>query len=89
MIKAMPDDDWRLHGQERWLSRAVLARRTWSKPSNTWDHDHCDFCWAKFSDADDVDAIREGWTTLDEVHWICDQCFTDFSERFGWIVNAD
>jgi len=33
------------------------------------------------------DVLHEGYTTLDEYRWICDACFQDFQEMFGWVVN--
>src|SRR5262249_37184350 len=41
-------DDWRLHGQERYLEGAVLHRARYHKPDGEWDHDHCEFCWEPF-----------------------------------------
>ena len=42
------DSDWRLQGQERQLQGAVLLHRRYHRRSPTSDHDHCEFCWAKF-----------------------------------------
>ena len=28
--------------------------------------------------------LHEGYATLDRSHWICDHCFDDFVEMFGW-----
>ena len=81
----MDDSDWRLRGQEKWLKGLTLSRRFWRQTRPHWDHDHCEFCNAKFADAEWVE-VREGWTTPTEYHWICDQCFSDFRERFGWQV---
>jgi hypothetical protein len=43
--------DWRLQGQERYLSGAKLLRKTYrgaqTRPGE--DHDHCEFCFAKFT----------------------------------------
>lgn len=77
-------DDWRLLGQEHFLTGAKLVRSKYLPPSTRWDHDHCEFCGKKFSlsSAD----LHEGYVTLDDKHWICEQCFHDFQGRFGWIV---
>jgi predicted Fe-S protein YdhL (DUF1289 family) len=32
-------------------------------------------------------VLHEGYCTQDEYHWICDQCFKDFKERFHWTVE--
>lgn len=80
----VPDDDWRLQGQERFLQRAVLRRARWTRPRPGWDHDHCAFCWAKFMEEDQPEVLHEGYTTPDRYHWICAACFGDFKDRFGW-----
>jgi hypothetical protein len=71
--------DWRIaSGKERWCRRLVFKWRRWAqtptiryKPNGTteptvWDHDHCEFCWQKFStDHDCGDGSRpltEGYT---------------------------
>jgi hypothetical protein len=77
--------DWRLQGQEAFLSRIPLR---WSKYAprggDGWDHDHCEFCSRKLSlQSDD---LHEGYTTLDHYHWVCADCFRDFKEMFGWTV---
>jgi hypothetical protein len=70
------------------LSGVTLTRKKWIVLTPDWDHDHCEFCLAKFGDADWADC-REGWTTPDECRWICDTCFADFRERFHWIVMLE
>lgn len=86
----MADDiDWRLQGQERYLHRAVLRRRLYrpdpEKPDR--DHDHCEFCWAKFIVEILPDVLHTGYCTEAKDRWICDQCFADFSDRFQWTVS--
>lgn len=85
------DDDWRLQGQERYLAGASLIRRAYrlyhADPS--WDHDHCEFCWAKFTIGDDSDALHEGYSTEDEYRWICERCVTDFQDRFAWTLKSE
>ncbi len=58
-----------------------------------WDHDHCDFCWAKFMAPEIADRNPEmlaaGYTIASEersTFWICPSCFEDFKERFAWTV---
>ena len=85
------DDDWRLTGQEADLQGVVLRRLQYPTRANQpeWDHDHCEFCWAKFSmDPRIADALTAGYATLDEYYWICDGCFSDFRERFKWKLQA-
>ncbi len=70
------------------MEGATLIRKTypniWRKPE--WDHDHCDFCAAKFMAIDRLDVLREGYCTEDEERWICDRCFEDFRRQFEWTV---
>ena len=78
-------DDWRLQGQEKYLKGVTLHRKRYQRYSNTWDHDHCAFCWAEFAEADLIpDALHEGYATADNYYWVCENCFEDFKERFGW-----
>lgn len=78
-------DDWRLCGQEDYLKGVTLQRKRYQRYSSTWDHDHCEFCWAKFAEEDLIpDALHEGYTTADDYHWICESCFEDFKEQFEW-----
>ena len=81
-------EDWRLQGQGSYLTGVVLARRPWRQTRPHWDHDHCEFCWATFGGAELGDVLREGWTTRDKYHWICDGCFGDFKDAFGWQVES-
>lgn len=82
MPTEITDDDWRRTGQERYLTGATLFWRAWHETRPGWDHDHCDFCWAKFMDCDDVPAaLRSGYTTDDEHTWVCAGCALDFAAR--------
>ncbi len=68
-----PDEkDWRLQGQENYLKGATLLRKPYRALSPDWEHDHCEFCWAKFMDplfsadhakaiAEDPDILTEGY----------------------------
>ena len=82
-----PKDDWRLREQESYLKGKVLYRRRWSARSAKWDHDHCEFCWQKFSAADGDG--HDGYTTEDSYYWICPACFEDFRVAFGWTVAEE
>lgn len=85
------EDDWRLAGQERYLAGATLIRRKYrANPRNRdWDHDHCEFCWAKFMVEEQPDVLHAGYSTEDEYRWICDTCFSDFKDEFRWTVRAE
>ncbi len=86
---AMTDrNDWRLQGQETYLRGVELCWRTYRRyPRNPdWDHDHCEFCWAKFMVEDHPEVLHQGYCTLDDYRWICSECFSDFKEMFEWRV---
>jgi hypothetical protein len=76
--------DWRLQRQEKFLNGVSLIKKRYRKYREGWDHDHCEFCWAKFSEG--PEDINFGYATTDDYHWICEQCFSDFSEMFQWSV---
>jgi len=80
------DDDWRLRGQERFLTGATLRWAKWKMPRPEWDHDHCEFCFAKFMEAPSPEVLHEGFTTEDNYRWVCRQCFDDFKDRFQWKI---
>jgi hypothetical protein len=77
-------NDWRLQGQEKYLLGVELLWSRWipSNPNN--DHDHCEFCSAKFMAEGVPNALHEGYTTATHYHWVCEQCYADFKERFQW-----
>ena len=77
--------DWRIQGQERYLSGVKLQRKSYSPYREGWDHDHCEFCGRKLSLMSG--DLSHGYVTLDNYHWVCDDCFADFQEAFGWTVS--
>jgi hypothetical protein len=81
--------DWRLTNQEDYLQSVRLYFRKYSKWSESWDHDHCVFCFSKFVVEDIPDVLHEGYSTEDQYHWICINCFVDFKEKFQWEVVHD
>ncbi|MDX6514525.1 MAG: hypothetical protein QOH73_191 [Gaiellaceae bacterium] len=96
--------DWRLTTQEEYLGAASFVRKPYSAWTETWDHDHCEFCWAKFMEAGSPavephpphdSALTEGYAAIgtgpkgeNDYHWVCETCFEDFRERFGWVVSS-
>ena len=78
----MTKDDWRLQGQEKYLLQKRLYFRKWAPRNKEWDHDHCEFCFEKFSAA--CDTLKEGYTTEDNSNWICFDCYRDFKDMFQW-----
>lgn len=69
--------DWRPNGQERYLQGAVFGWAAYQPYRPGWDHDHCEFCGAKFS-VDATDALRSAYATPDRYRWVCAPCFQDF-----------
>jgi len=78
-----PLGDWRTDNAKS--SRgAVLYFRKYTRYSATWDHDHCEACWAKFMESGSADALTEGYATEDNYRWICAECFRDLKDEMGW-----
>jgi len=86
-------NDWRLDGQEQQLRKllqgAAISWTVWSPRHGGRGHDHCEFCWAKIWDrARGSEEYDRGYVTLDSHHWICERCFADFKDRFGFHVAS-
>lgn len=78
-------NDWRLLNQKEYLMNAKLKIAQYIKPSDGWDHEHCAFCWDKFSE--NSEDLNKGYCTLDKKYWICEDCFNDFKEMFNFKVE--
>lgn len=76
--------DWRLQGQDNFLKGVFLGRKPYRKYREGWDHDHCEFCGAKFSER--PEDLNVGYATADNYHWVCEQCFKDFNQMFQWNI---
>ncbi len=81
------ENDWRLTNQLSYLKGAALAWRAYSPSSETWEHDHCVFCWIKFMPGNQPGVLREGYATPDQYRWVCKTCFDDFRDLFEWQVQ--
>jgi hypothetical protein len=81
-------NDWRITNQHDYLDKALLRHIDYYLWSENWDHDHCDFCWDKFS-LNDPGAQKRGYCTVDGYTWICNRCYHDFKDEFSWIVLPD
>ena len=73
--------DWRLQGQERFLKGVSLAKQNYRRYREGWEHDHCEFCGAKFSER--PEDLNVGYATTDCYHWICEDCYKDFKGQKG------
>ena len=90
--------DWRLTGQEKYLRNAEWVRKRYRAVSATSEHEHCEFCWAKFMAvpyASDQGILTEGFAVQgrspsaefpDDYWWVCPTCARDFADSFGWIL---
>jgi len=79
------EQDWRLQGQEKYLQGVTLKFGTWLSNNPANDHDHCEFCSAKFTSST-PDTLHEGYSSIDHYRWVCLVCFNDFSKQFNWVV---
>jgi hypothetical protein len=82
--------DWRLTNQEDYLKGVSLVRKTYTRYSESWDHDHCSFCWVEFMDARDLAPDR---TPSDEDPPILTEGYTTTAEHqhgadYHWICPA-
>lgn len=88
------DDDWRLHNA-RHLAGQTLHRQPYKQWSDTWDHDHCAACFAKFAEFDGPGVQHVGFATGDgyekgaDYEWVCQSCFADLKDRVGWTAATD
>ena len=71
-------NDWRLTNQKNYLYNKTLRRKLYDQTIETWDHDHCVFCWTR------IDAKSPSAYTDEEGHWICEECYEEFKEMFEW-----
>ena len=94
LVASIPQSDWRLTNQEKYLKGVSLGLRKFHVRAGrpAWDHEHCEFCWAKVvgkKKEEDVELLTEAFSTEDGAHWICPKCFADFREQFGWILRDE
>jgi hypothetical protein len=87
------EGDWRLTNQEEYLKGATLVWKPYHAWSETWEHDHCEFCWRKFVESNGLTAGFAAQGTgpqgQDDYHWICETCADDFCARFRWTLVRD
>ena len=80
------ENDWRLfREQDKYLLEVSLISRPYKSNNPFNDHDHCEFCMAKFGKGNN--ELKEGYSTKDGSIWICSQCYDDFKEQFKWTVG--
>ena len=83
----VPEDDWRLVFAKR-LEGASFCWKKWYPWSDTWDHDHCAGCGAKFCVGDG--CLTEGYAVTsdyelgEDYEWVCSSCFEALKDNLGW-----
>jgi hypothetical protein len=77
-------NDWRSRNQERYLRGIAFTWRMNRPAIPENDHDHCEFCFAKFMQGGAIGTLGEGYASADGDHWICKPCFEDFCAQFNW-----
>ena len=86
------EQDWFEHcckpGNYDYMIGKELLYKKYVAPSSSWSHDHCEFCWARFSESLE-DDLHEGYTTEDYYYWVCKECFRLFSIVFRWKIKTD
>ena len=55
-------EDWR-YSKISGVARATFRFTKYRAPSQKWDHDHCEGCWAKFAEFDGPGVLHEGYVT--------------------------
>ena len=83
------DEDRRIRWQADYLTGAKLYFIKSRKLSDRLDHEHCEFCWATFSEFDG--DLHEGYCTEPTgkaAYWICPECYNDFKEKFDWKLGV-
>ena len=47
-------------------------------------HRHCEFCWSESR----TPKCCTFYCTQSFEHWICQECFNDFKDKFLWVVKS-
>jgi hypothetical protein len=76
--------DWRIDNAKH-TRGAILCLKKYVRRSETWEHDHCEGCWATFMESG-ANILTEGYATEDNSRWICPDCFRDLKNEMGWTV---
>ncbi len=50
------------------------------------DHDHCELCWARFSDS--AEDLKKGYYIATNDCWICEDCYLIFKDVFSWKTES-
>lgn len=82
------EQDWRLQIPHDNLMGKTVRFQMFVPVSERWDHEHCIFCWEKFSAFEN--DLHAGYRIVDgEEDWICPEYFQDFQKRFRWRIKEE
>jgi hypothetical protein len=90
-VTADPDKQWRIDSARHLKGVSFIFRR-YAPWSESWDHDHCAACGAKFAVFEAPDILHEGFATSDAFangaayEWVCPTCFADLKDTMQWVV---
>jgi hypothetical protein len=88
------DKEWRIENA-RHPKGLKPQFRHYVRWSETWDHDHCAACWAKFAEFDGPDIQHEGYAIRDDYptgacyEWVCRACFADLKGDMRWAIARE
>jgi len=90
---ASADKQWRIDNASH-LKGLRLQFCRYKRWSESWDHDHCAACWAKFAEFEGLDVQHEGYATCSDYSkgakydWVCQTCFDDLKDDMQWSVTT-
>ncbi len=93
-MKKTNNDDWRLSGYNGHLDGKVFVFKKFF-PSKKNDHEHCEFCWKKISNLQNLeeDCVSGGYCYFNsktgQTNWICQECFENFKSKFNFKVTEE
>lgn len=63
-------------------------RLIWKAYPADREHDHCEFCWAKFwaDPQADEGCLKAGFVIEGTDCWVCEECFEIFKDYFDWEI---
>lgn len=80
-------NDWRIMGQEGYLKGKILQYRVFDRAICREDYCQCEFCWDTFES--EAGSSTFAYFEPSGKFWICDTCYRDFEQHFGWIVEKN
>ncbi len=68
------------YNTKTYLHNKILQFKNFSSVNHA--HDHCELCWARFSDLHR--DIHSGYYEKESKSWICNDCYAKLKDIFGW-----